>query len=50
MIKDTLSTEDKILVGLNIHDKSYKEKFQIASKLHTQFGHPSQDKLQKFLN
>ena len=49
MIKDTLSTEDRILVGLNIRDKSYKEKFQIASKLHTQFGHPSQDKLQKLL-
>ena len=49
MIKDTLSTEDRILVGLNIRDKSCKEKFQIASKLHTQFGHPSQDKLQKLL-
>ena len=27
VIKDTLSTEDRILVGLNIQDKSYKEKF-----------------------
>ena len=34
---------------MNIQDKSYEEKFQIASKLHTQFSHPSQDKLQKFL-
>ena len=50
VIKDTLSTEDRILVGLNTEDKSYKEKFQIASKLHTQFGHPSLDKLQKLLN
>ena len=41
MIKDTLSTEDRILVALNIQDKSYKEKFEIVSKLHTQFGHPS---------
>ena len=49
MIKDALSTEDRILVGLNIQDKSNKEKFQIASKLHTQFGHPSHDKLQKLL-
>ena len=49
VIKDTLSTEDRILIGLNIQDKSYKEKFQIASKLHTQFGHPSLDKLQKLL-
>ena len=34
---------------MNIQDKSYKEKFQIASKLHTQFDHLSQNKLQKLL-
>ena len=35
VIKDTLSTEDRILVGLNIQDKSYEEKLQIALKFHT---------------
>ena len=49
MIKDILPTEDRISVGLNIQDKSYKEKFQIASKLHTRVGRPSQDKLHKLL-
>ena len=49
VVKDTLSTEDRILVGLKIQDKSYKEMFQIASKLHTQFGHLSQSKLQNLL-
>ena len=49
VIKDPLSIEDRISVSLNIQDKLYKEKFQITSKLHTQFGHPSLDKLQKLL-
>ena len=50
VIKDTLSTEDKVLVGLNIQDRSYKEKLKLHRNcIVTQVGHPSQAKLQKLL-
>ena len=41
--------EEKAFIAVDVDKMSYHEKEKMATKLHNQFGHPSYDKLCKFL-
>ena len=41
--------EEKAFIAVDVDKTSYQEKEKMATKLHNQFGHPSYDKLCKFL-
>ena len=41
--------EEKVFIAVNVDKMSHQEKEKMATKLHNQSGHPSYDKLFKFL-
>ena len=41
--------EEKAFIAVDVDKISYQEKEKMITKLHSQFGHPSYDKLSKFL-
>ena len=41
--------EEKAFIAVDVDKMSYQEKEKMVTKLHNQFGHPSYDKLSKFL-
>ena len=41
--------EEKAFIAVDVDKMSYQEKEKMVRKLHNQFGHPSYDKLCKFL-
>ena len=49
LVKAKSKIIEHALLTLNVEEMSTKEKQKIAAKLHSQFGHPSHDKLREFV-
>ena len=49
-LNNNINQEDeKAFIAVDVDKMSYQEKEKMVTKLHNQFGHPSYDKLSKFL-